>query len=160
VLPILGLSVGLAATFFLAWNSEHGWPAFAPFPGMVPPTLWQLSAHVLLAISPLLLVGYGWSLVKSATRRPMEYVVAFLYAFAWPLVTLDVLSWMVLPWPHCGYGAWIAPTVMLLAHHTMDEERTPTRMVMLSRWLVVAAAAGQSCVMMQRGIDSMQTLPW
>ena len=32
VLPILGLSVGMAATFFLAWNSEHGWPAFAPFP--------------------------------------------------------------------------------------------------------------------------------
>jgi hypothetical protein len=159
VLPILGLSVGVAATFFLAWNSEHGWPAFAPFPGISPPTLFQLFVHVMLAISPLLLVGYGWSLVKSVTRQPMEYVVAFLYAFAWPLVSLDVLSWMVLPWPQCGFGAWIAPAVMLLAHHTMNEER-PTRLVMLSRWLVVAVAAAQSCMMMQFGLETMQKLRW
>jgi hypothetical protein len=160
VLPILGLSVGLALTFFLAWNSEHGWPAFAPFPGTAPPTFYQLSMHVLLAISPLLLAGYGWSLVKSVTGRPMEYAVAFLYAFAWPLVSLDVLSWMVLPWPQCGFGAWIAPAVMLLAFHTMSEERTPTRFLMLARWMMVAAAAVQSCIMMQRGLETMETLPW
>jgi hypothetical protein len=160
VLPILGSCVGLAMTFFLAWNSEHGWPAFAPFPFMVPLALWQLAVHVLLAVSPLLLAGFGWSLARSVTKQPMEYAVAFLYAFVWPLVTLDVLSWMVLPWPQCGLGAWIGPAAMLLAHHAMTHDKAPTRRAILARWLALAAAAIQSCLMLSRGLDHLPGLPW
>lgn len=160
VLPVLGSCVAAAATFFLAWNSEHGWPAFAPFPDVVPPSFGQLSLHVLLAVSPLLLIAYGWSLIESVMRRPMEYPVAFLYAFTWPLVSLDVLSWMVFPWPQCGLSAWIAPTAMLLAHLAMNYDKAPTRIVIWARWLTLLATAIQSCIMMLHGLQQVQTLPW
>jgi hypothetical protein len=150
VLPVLGLCVGVSITFFLAWNSEHGWPAFAPFPGAPPPTLWQLTLHVLVAVSPLLLAAYGWSLVESVLRRPMEYAVGFLYAFAWPLVSLDVLSWMVLPWPQCGLGAWIAPSAILLAHLSMSWGRAPMHRVIWARRVILLAAALQSCWVVHR----------
>ena len=160
VLPVLGSCVGIVITVFLAWNSEHGWPAFAPLPGASPPSFGQLALHVLLAVSPLLLIGYGWSLIESVMRRPMEYVVAFLYAFTWPLVSLDVLSWMVLPWPLCGLGAWIAPTAVLLAHQAMNYDKASTRIVIWIRWLALAAAAIQSCLMMHHGLQHMPTLNW
>jgi hypothetical protein len=150
VLPVLSVPFGLAITFFLAWNSEHGWPAFAPFPGIAPPSLWQLTLHVLLAMSPLLLGGYGWALVESVLRRPMEYTVAFLYAFAWPLVSLDVLSWMVLPWPHCGFGSWIAPAAILLAHLTLTWQKASTRVMIVTRWLALLLAGIQSAWVLHR----------
>jgi hypothetical protein len=160
VLPVLALTLGLAVTVFLAWNSEHGWPAFAPVPGMPPPLFGQLALHVLLGTSPLLLLACGWSLIEGATRRPMEYPIAFLYAFTWPVVSLDVLSWMILPWPQCGYGAWIAPTSALLAHLAMVYDRASIRSVIWTRRIVVAAAMLQSCYILHRGLHGMWSLPW
>lgn len=160
VLPVLGSCVGVGLTVFFAWNSEHGWPAFAPFPSAVPPTFWTLSLHALMAVSPLLFAAYGWSLVESVLRRPMEYAVAFLYAFAWPLVTLDLLSWMVLPWPQCGLGAWIGPAAMLLAHHSLSYEAAPPRLRIWARWLTLLAAAIQSCMLMHRGLQGVASLAW
>jgi hypothetical protein len=153
VLPVLGFCVGVSVTFFLAWNSEHGWPAFAPFPGVPPLTLGELTLHVLLAASPLLFAAYGWSLVESVLRRPMEYAVGFLYAFAWPLVSLDVLTWMLLPWPQCGLGAWVAPTAILLAHLSMSWGKAPMRVLIWARRLVLLAAAVQSCWVLHRLIS-------
>ncbi len=160
VLPVLGACMGLAVTVLLAWNSEHGWPAFAAQPSLVPQSFGQLALHVLAGVSPLLLLGYGWSLIESVTRRPMEYPVAFLYAFTWPLVSLDILSWMVLPWPQCGFGAWIAPTAALVAHLSMNYGGAPRRTIMWARWATLLTAMIQSVVMMHRGLDGIPSLAW
>lgn len=150
VLPVLVLCVGAVVTLLLVWNSKHGWPVFAPLPGTVPRSLWEITRHVLLAVSPLLLVGYAWSLVESLRHRPMEYAVAFLTAFVWPLILVDAFCWPALPWPLCGLGAWIPPAAMLLAHHAMNHGMATPRLVIWARWLMLLAAAGQSCVMVQR----------
>lgn len=90
----------------------------------------------------------------------MEYVVAFLYAFTWPLVTLDALSWMVLPWPQCGFGAWIGPAALVLAQHTMVQEKAPLRAVIVGRWVALVAAAIQGWLLLQRGLENINGLPW
>ena len=160
VLPVLASCAGLALTLFYAWNSEHGWPAFMHFPGMQPPGLAQLTLHVLLALGPLMLAAYGWSLVESVIRRPMEYPVAFLYAFAWPLVSLDVLSWMVFPWPQCGLGAWIAPTSILLAYLTMSYRKAPAQLIIWLRRGLMLSAGVQVCAMMLGDLQHWLGFAW
>ena len=82
-------------------------------------------------------------------------VVGGLILFVW-----SAISWMVLPWPHCGLGAWIAPTAVLLAHLAMNYDKAPTRKVIWVRWLTLLAAGAQSCLLMHHGLKDIQTLPW
>lgn len=160
VLPILASSMGIALTVFLAWNSENRWAAFAAMPGRPPVTLLSLMLHVILACSPLLLAAFGWCLAESVLRQPMSYAVAFLYAFIWPLITLDILAWAALPWPDCGFGLWLAPVALLLANHSLTSQKLPPRVGVWARWITLIAAALQSCWMLQRGLDKVPGVSW
>jgi hypothetical protein len=115
---------------------------------------------VALAVSPLLLAAFGWCLAESVLRQPMSYAVAFLYAFVWPLLTLDILAWAVLPWPDCGFGAWLAPVALLLANHSLTLQRVPPKVRVWARWLTLGAAALQSCWMLHRGLNQMPGVSW
>ena len=160
VLPVLAGCLGLVLTIFLAWNSEHAWSAFGPLPQSEPRTFWQSLVILPLAFSPLLLVAFGWALVRSVLRRPMDYAVSFLYAFTWPLVTLDILIWSTLPWPHCGVSTWLAPVIALLAHHSLHAEETRPRILLLARSATIFAASLQSCWMMHGGLQQVLGLGW
>lgn len=161
VLPILAGSMALMLTLFLAWNSERAWPAFASVAGSdALPFLKKMFVHLPLAFSPLLLAAYGWALVESALRRPLAYPVAFLYAFTWPLVTLDILCWAGLPWPNCGTGGWLVPVSALLAHHALLTDRTALKKLLWLRIGVVVLASAQSCWILQGGLPQILELGW
>ncbi len=161
VLPALAGGLGIAVTIFVAWNSEHAWTALSPLPQGEPLPFWKkMLLHLPLAFSPLLLLALGWALVESALRRPLSYPVAFLYAFTWALVTLDILCWTGLPWPHCGTGAWLAPSAILLAHQALQSERAPLKKLLWLRASVILLAAVQTCWMMQGGLQKLLGFPW
>ncbi len=149
VLPILGVCFFLGITIFLAWNTEHNWGAFAFFP--------DKSAHGVVAVLHSVFFGYGlllfpvfiWAIVETTVQRQLSYASAYLYAFAWPLLTLDLISRHTLDWPQIGFAAWVPPLVMLTAHLMMQTERLAPRIKVWARSALVMATAAQSCFIVQ-----------
>jgi hypothetical protein len=160
VLPILAGCGALAVTLFISWNSEHHWQAFAQQADTHRAGLLSMGIQLLLAFSPLLLTVCGWSLVQSATRRPVIYAVGFLYAYAWPLITLDLLSWHTLPWPQAGLGTWLAPASMLLAHHVLGYDSLPVQQKLWLRATVLLMAGTQSCLIVHGTLPRMMGFSW
>ncbi|RBP38006.1 dolichyl-phosphate-mannose-protein mannosyltransferase [Roseimicrobium gellanilyticum] len=160
VLPVLALALGLMLGWFLWWNGKHEWTAFEELPVNAPDSWWQKLLVVLIAFSPLLLAACGWALVKSAVPRPMTYAVSVLQAYAWPLVLLDVLCWMSFPWPYAGMSAWLAPSIALLAHVSVNYDAGPMKKVRWVRALVIALAALQSLWLMGGGLQRVLGLVW
>ena len=145
VLPVLGGFLVLAIVIFYLGNSRQGWVGLKHLPMAPSFDGLDIVLHLLVACSPLMLVAFGWILLRSAQRRSMTYHMAFLYAFMWPLLTLDLLVWRSLPWPASGSGAWFAPACMLLAHLSLTYEPAPPRLKVALRSCLVVAAAAQSC---------------
>lgn len=149
VLPILVVCFVLGITIFLAWNSEHNWAAFAFFP--------DKSANGILAVIHSMFFGYGllllpvfvWTIIEMTARRPLAYASAYLYAFAWPLLTLDLIARHTLDWPQIGFGAWVPPLVMLAAHLMMQTERLAPRIKVWARSVLMLVTAAQSCLIVQ-----------
>jgi sorbitol-specific phosphotransferase system component IIC len=145
VLPVLGGFLVVAIMLFYLGNSRNGWAGLNHLPMAPAFDGVDILLHLLVACSPLLLIAFGWVLVRSAQRRSMTYHMAFVYAFMWPLLTLDMLIWRSLPWPCSGSGAWLAPACMLLAHLSLTYEPAPPRLKVGIRSFTVLAAAAQSC---------------
>ncbi|HSI62605.1 MAG TPA: glycosyltransferase family 39 protein [Candidatus Saccharimonadia bacterium] len=160
VLPVLGVSLGVMLAWFFWWNAKHDWPAFAEVPQSTPASWWQKIVTVPVAFSPLLLAACGWALVKSALPKPMPYSVATLQAYVWPLVLLDVLCWLTFPSPFAGVSAWLAPTIALLAHVSVNYDAGPMKQVRWVRAVVIGAAALQSLWLMSGGLQKMLGLAW
>jgi hypothetical protein len=160
VIPVLVAALAFMLGWFLWWNGKYGWPAFQEMPVTAPTSWWQKLLIIPVAYSPLLLAALGWALVRSAVPRPMTYAVATLQAYAWPLVLLDVLCWMTFPWPYAGMSAWLAPTVALLAHVSVNYDAGPMKKVRWMRALVILAAALQSLWLMGGGLQRVLGLAW
>ncbi|MFZ4766381.1 MAG: glycosyltransferase family 39 protein [Roseimicrobium sp.] len=160
VLPVLSICLGVVFTAWLAWNSERQWEALAPLPPVQSPDFLRFIVHGLLAGSPLLLAAYAWSFTESVLRQPMAYAVAFLYAFLWPVLTLDIMAWGTMPWPHCGCGAWVGPAALLLAHQGLVYARVRPRVQIGLRWLTLALAGGQSWWMLHTGLSRLPVVTW
>lgn len=160
VIPILIGCLGFAVTLFLAWNSEHGWHAFETAPHQGSQSVTQSLLQILVVFSPLLLAAIAWALARSALHKPVIYSVAFLYAFACPLLTLDVLTWHTLPWPNAGFGAWLPPLIILLAHHALEFDRFPPKVMFAARLLVLVTAAVQSLMLMHGSLADLTGFVW
>jgi len=160
VLPVLAGCTALSLALFLAWNSEKQWLAFqiapatseASYPGMI--------LQALLVFSPLLLAAFGWALTQCALRKPVPYAIGFLYAFSWPLVTLDLLIWPTVPWPQGGLGAWIAPAAILLAHQALSHETMKLKFRLWARVVVLGLAGVQCCVLLHGGLIRYWGFAW
>lgn len=150
VLPILAGSFALTLTFFLAWNSEHGWSAFRFFPDSAQSHIGTLLWRLVLAFGPLLPV-FAWALVETALQRPLTYVPAFLYAFMWPLLALDMLAFHNMDWPQAGFCAWLPPVVMLAALHVLHSEHLSPRTGVWLRSLILGITALQSIFLVRSG---------
>ncbi|HEY2574182.1 MAG TPA: glycosyltransferase family 39 protein [Verrucomicrobiaceae bacterium] len=148
VLPILAGPLALALLIFLAWNSERGWVAFQ-FPVADVPALVALGRCGLLAYGPPLALLLGWSLLDSTWQRPLLYAPAFLLAFAWPLISLDLFAVHSTQWPQVGFAAWLPAVVVLAAARLMQNDRLTVRAKLWIRSLVMLAAAFQSCLILQ-----------
>ncbi|MEZ0388050.1 MAG: glycosyltransferase family 39 protein [Verrucomicrobium sp.] len=145
VLPLLSGVVVLGATLFWLGNARLNWVGLGKLP-MAGTFKWlECLLHLLVAFSPLLLAACVWVLLRSALHRQMTYHMAFLYAFTWPLITLDLFSWASLPWPASGSGTWLAPVCMLLAHLSLAYEPAPPRLKVAARSFMVMAAGAQTC---------------
>jgi hypothetical protein len=145
VLPVLGGFFLVAILAFSYWNARHDWAGLAPFPRTTPFSWTGLLLHLTVAFSPLLLLACLWALFRSAFQKHLAYHVAFIYAFMWPLVTVEALAWASLPWPACGTGMWLAPACILLAHQSLEYEPAPPRLKVAVRTVVILAAVAQSC---------------
>jgi hypothetical protein len=150
VLPILTGTFALMLTFFLAWNSEHGWSAFHFFPDSARAQFGTLLWRLILAFGPLLPV-FAWALVETALHRPLTYVPAFLYAFTWPLLALDMLAFHSMDWPQAGFCAWLPPVVMLTALHVLHSEHVSPRTGVWLRSLILGITALQSIFLVRSG---------
>jgi len=148
VLPILLGSLGVALTIGLAWSSEHKW---MPISTVGDPhsqftrELW----NAVLAHSPVMIAALGWALTRSVLRKPLTYPVAYLYAFASPMLTLDVFTFLSAPWPMAGFGGWVPPVSVLLAHQL---SQWMPRHIQLKTWLRtcgIVLALVQSCIVLQ-----------
>lgn len=146
VTPILAGTLALTATVFLAWNSEHRWAAFH-FAG-VDSAFWSALGSLFFAYGPLLPLVFGWALTETALQRPLTYATAFLYAFALPLITLELLTIHTTSWPQIGFAAWVPALVMLAACHLMQTERVPTRVKVAARSGLFIIAALQTCLVL------------
>ena len=149
VLPVLGVCFLLGITIFLAWNSEHNWNAFAFFPDKSDHGLMAVIHSAFFGFGLLLLPVFIWVIIETAVQRPLSYASAYLYAFAWPLLTLDLIAWHTLDWPQVGFAAWVPPLVMLTAHLMMQTERLAPRIKVWARTTLMLATAAQSCFIMQ-----------
>lgn len=159
VLPVLLGTLALGFIVGIVWASEHHWmplttevPEDVPFAGQ----LWAVA----LAHSPILIAALGWGLFHSITRKPLTYPVACLYAFASPMLTLDALTCFSSSWPMSGYGGWLAPACILLAHQMTLW--SPQRMQMKA-WLrtgAVAVGVIQSCIVMNSDLVRTCGIAW
>lgn len=154
VLPILTGTFALTLTLFLAWNSEHQWSAFHSYPDTSQTYISTLLWRLLLAFGPLLPL-FAWALVETAMKRPLTYVPAFLYAFTWPLLALDMMAFHTLDWPQAGFGAWLPPVVMLAALHVLHSEHVSPRTGVWLRSLVIGITALQSIRLLEAGTSSL-----
>lgn len=145
VLPVMGGFLLLAVILFWLGNSRQGWPGLKNLPFHSGASWLDLFIHLAVSVSPLLFIAFVWVLARSAWQRSITYPTAFLYAFMWPLVTLDLFTWPRLPWPASGTGTWLAPACMLLAHLSLIYEPAPPRVKVALRSVVILAAAAQSC---------------
>ena len=159
VLPILAGSLGLAVTFFIAWASEHSWIVFQSFPDEPKMTLTQALWQRVLVHPPLASAALLWALARSVMKRPLTYPVAYLYAFAWPMVTLDLLTLRSTPWPQCGFSGWIVPAVILLAHQLGQWEPQRIRLKSRLRTAVVLVTLVQTSVVGQTDVARMMGIP-
>lgn len=149
VLPILGMCMVLGITIFLAWNSEHHWTAFIFYP--------DKSTHGVVALIHSMFFGFGlvllpvfiWTIVETAVQRPLTYASSYLYAFAWPLITLDLMAQHTLDWPQFGYAAWLPSLIILTSHLIMQTERLAPRLKVGARSVLMLATAAQSCFIVQ-----------
>ena len=159
VLPILLGTSGIMLTIFVAWDSEHHWLAFGSYPIRKLPFfdgLWQL---LFVQTLPLFFV-FIWALLRSAQRTPLTYPVAFLLAFAWPLITLDFLAIPGSAWPQCGFAGWTGPVVLLLAHQTVLWQPRPLRIKIIARTLFFGITAVQAyAITLSDGVRH-QGIPW
>jgi len=160
VIPILGGCTAFSITLFLAWNSEHAWKAFDPVPGTFASPILTMTKQALLVLSPLLCGAFVWAFAQSALQRPMSYAVSFLYAFTWPLITLDMLAWSTLPWPQAGIGAWIAPACLLLAYHGLNDDAHAPQKLLWGRIIVLVCSAAQSCMLVQGDLVKWMGFAW
>jgi len=160
VMPILGGCTALILTLYFSWNSERGWLAFRIAPDSTNTSYPGMVLQALLVFSPLLLAAYGWALSQSVLKKPIPYSVAFLYAFSWPLLTLDLLIWPTLPWPQGGLGAWLAPSAILLSHHALTHEPKHPQWKLWSRFLVLTLAGIQSCVLLHGTLVKSWGFEW
>jgi 4-amino-4-deoxy-L-arabinose transferase-like glycosyltransferase len=154
VMPILVGVGALSLTLFFAWNSEHHWSAFQFFPDSAEMHLTALLWRLLLAFGALLPL-FAWALVETALHRPLTYVPAFLYAFTWPLLALDMLTFHTLDWPQAGFCAWVPPVVMLTAHHVLNSEHVSPRLGVWLRSTVLGITALQSFLLLQAGTSPL-----
>jgi hypothetical protein len=151
VLPILGGTLALALLVFLGWNLKHDWAAFQ-LPGTGLSAFRSVWHSGLLGYGPLLILLLGWSVADVTLHRPLSYAPAVLLAFAWPLISLDLLSLAATPWPQAGFAAWLPPAVILAAARLMQTELVPMRAKVAVRTAVLLGAAVQSCLVLQPAI--------
>jgi len=150
VLPILGGTFAFCLTVFLAWNSEHNWSAFHFFPRSLfraPVQLAVAGDSRLWSLLPL----FAWALVETAMQRPLTYEPAFLYAFTWPLLAIDMLAAHTLDWPQAGFCAWLPAVVMLTALHVLQSKHVSPRIGVWLRTVVLCITALQSILLLQAG---------
>ena len=102
----------------------------------------------------------GWALVDVTLLRPLTYAPAFLLAFAWPLISLDILSLHTTAWPQAGFAAWLPPAVILAAARLMQTERIAMRAKVWIRSVVMLASSIQSCIVVQPSITRAFGLNW
>ncbi len=149
VLPILSMCFVLGITVFLAWNSEHHWGAFMFYPDKSANGFMAVIHGLFFGVGLLLLPVFIWTIIETAVQRPLSYATAYLYAFAWPLLTLDIIVRHTLDWPQIGLAGWTPPLVMLTAHLMMQTERLAPRIKVLARSVLMLATAAQSCLIVE-----------
>lgn len=159
VLPILVGGLGIGLTIGLAWASEHKWMPMTTVGDPHPQFARELWDAV-LAHSPLMLAAMAWALTRSVLRKQLTYPVAYLYAFASPMLTLDVLTFLSSPWPMSGFGGWIAPVTVLLAHEVTLW--MPAR-IQLKAWIrtgVLILSLVQSCIVLDTDMVRSSGKAW
>ena len=147
VIPVLAGCIGLGCTVLFAWASEHNWMPFNTVAEPVPnfmSELWQ----AMLIHSPVMIAALTWGLAFSVLRKSIGYPVAYLYAFASPLLTVDVLTFLSSPWPMSGFGGWIAPAVILLANRLAFWTPRPLQLKAWFRTTAIMLALVQTCIVL------------
>jgi len=159
VLPILCGALAFGLLLFLLWNFRHDWTAFH-FPAAAPSALGTIWHSGLLAYALPMILLLGWALVDATLQRPITYAPAFLLAFAWPLISLDILSLHSAPWPQVGFAAWLPPVVMLAAARLMQTERIAMPAKVWIRSIVILASSVQSCFVLEPSVTRAFGLNW
>lgn len=160
VLPILAGVNGAAITVFLAWNSAHHWPAFTNPSNPDLPALLHALFRALLTLSPFLLPALGWTLLRGIPKKAVDDTVAMLYAFILPLLSLDVVAWISLPWPQSGFSAWLAPASILLAHQSLSSDALRPKRMLLARSLLLLSAALLSLLLVHGSLARSLGFTW
>jgi hypothetical protein len=102
----------------------------------------------------------AWALARTALERPLSYPAAFLFAFAVPLFSLDLLAMPFDSWPQAGFCAWLPPMTMLAAAQVIMTGQFSMRVKIWLRSAVVILAALHSLLLLQHGSVRPFPLPW